>query len=202
MTLDNSVKNIWIACSNNELDLIKDLIENKGVSANIQDVNGYAPLHAAVSWNFPELTQYLISKGANVNLKTSDGDTPLHYCEQAELAQILLDNGANPDEINEESKSPYQAALEEEYTELAELLKPLTTVPLVDYEAEGEDSLAHLKEELDENSDVNPLPTSFISKFDNVLKDETIEDEESRDLKLQGLVADLISNKLNKLDPK
>jgi ankyrin repeat protein len=47
-----------------------------------------------------------------VNLADHDGDTPLHICEQPEVALFLLANGANESALNSEGLSVYQQAVE------------------------------------------------------------------------------------------
>lgn len=46
-------------------------------------------------------------------LRDSDGDTPLHACENAESAAALLEAGALIDAKNLEGKTPYEVAFEE-----------------------------------------------------------------------------------------
>jgi hypothetical protein len=50
--------------------------------------------HAAASYGHLPILTYLISKGGNVNITDSDGDTPLYSVESPEVAQFLIDNGA------------------------------------------------------------------------------------------------------------
>jgi ankyrin repeat protein len=56
--------------------------------------------------------------GANVNGRDLDGDTPLHICEDPEVAEFLLANGANETLVNNEELSVYQQALELENEEM------------------------------------------------------------------------------------
>ena len=50
------------------------LIEDEGLAADVRDENGYTPVHAAVSWNHPELLRYLTSKGGRINVTDHDGE--------------------------------------------------------------------------------------------------------------------------------
>jgi ankyrin repeat protein len=47
------------------------------------------------------LIEYLLGKGANVNIQDPDGDTPLFVCETVEMAELLIAKGADPKHINE-----------------------------------------------------------------------------------------------------
>jgi hypothetical protein len=60
-----------------------------------------------------QVVKYLISIGANLNLTDEDGDTPLHACEEAAVAAILLDAGANIDARNKEGKTALELHHEE-----------------------------------------------------------------------------------------
>lgn len=100
------------------------LLLHNGADANAKDQYGYVPLHIAAGayWQLDEMEGYdsvrmvatvelLISKGgADVNARDSlDGWTPLH-CASAEgwveVAQLLLDNGAQVGAKNTACRTP------------------------------------------------------------------------------------------------
>ena len=61
---------------------------------------GLRPLHIASAYDNRNLVSHLISKGANVNVKSPDGVTPLHLAagkNAAMSAEVLLNNGADVD---------------------------------------------------------------------------------------------------------
>ena len=70
--------------------------------------------HAAVSYGHKELIQFLISSGANPNLRDFDGDTPLHVCEEPEVADLLLSHGADPAAVNNEGDTLFDKAEEDD----------------------------------------------------------------------------------------
>lgn len=83
------------ACKQGDLEGVKAAI---AAGANINKLdNGNAPIASAFFW--PDITKYLIEKGADPNL----GDYPAliqacnNYCY--ETAKILLDAGANPNKV-------------------------------------------------------------------------------------------------------
>ena len=78
--------------------------------------------HAAVSYGHIPLLKFLLSVGANPNLKDNDGDTPLHVCESAEVAELLLASGADPLLLNNENQSIFDVAFAEENEEMANYL--------------------------------------------------------------------------------
>ncbi|CAG8677594.1 4584_t:CDS:2 [Cetraspora pellucida] len=122
MTGDN---NIWVAAGDGDIERVKVLLST-GISPNIQDQNGYTPLAAATSYNHIELVEFLLSQGADINLPDHDGDTALHLVETVEMAQKLLDLGADPFSTNSVGKSPAQVAFEEEHYDVAMLLSSKT----------------------------------------------------------------------------
>jgi hypothetical protein len=70
--------------------------------------------HAAVSYGHIELIQLLMSAGANPNLRDSEGDTPLHFCELPEVAELLILNGADPAAVNDQGDTVFDKAEEDE----------------------------------------------------------------------------------------
>lgn len=62
------------------------------------------PLHWAVVEGRKEAVQLLIAKGADVNAQDERGRTPLHYAGNVEVAQLLIDNGAEKEDETQDSK--------------------------------------------------------------------------------------------------
>ena len=46
-------------------------------------------LHLATIDNCPELIQYFIKKGANINLQNKEGNTPLHLAAKDKKSEII-----------------------------------------------------------------------------------------------------------------
>ncbi|KAJ2478283.1 hypothetical protein IWW56_003824, partial [Coemansia sp. RSA 2131] len=65
-----------------------------------------------------------------VNIVDSDGDTPLHICEDKECAELLLAHGADPAKKNYEGLTPVHTTLENEATEVTELLCETLKIPV------------------------------------------------------------------------
>ena len=93
---------LFKACEEGQVETVRELL-NQGVSPNIQnEENGRAPLH--ISKN-SEVTQLLMSYGADLNITDYHGNTPLHltsFCSSHNLVRMiqLLNQGANPNALN------------------------------------------------------------------------------------------------------
>jgi len=99
---------LMIACMYNFTDIAKFLIES-GADVNLQANNGISALMCAASVS-PELSELLLSKDADIHAMAKgeyeEGITAFTYCMTGifservttDLAQILLDKGANVDE--------------------------------------------------------------------------------------------------------
>lgn len=98
----------------------------KGANVNARSKAGYTVLHAAASGGGKELVELLIRSGANVNARTNDGTTPLrlnaesHY--YADVANVLLSNGADPNLADGDNRTPLNWAITKCHMATAELL--------------------------------------------------------------------------------
>lgn len=67
---------------------------------NVELTGGRNALHFAADYGHVDIIEYLISKGANVNLKDKHGITPLLaaiYEEHTDCVKMLLKSGAKTD---------------------------------------------------------------------------------------------------------
>ena len=76
------------------LHIIKFLIETVGLDVNLKHVEGHVvsgqtPLHEACAAGLPDIVEYLITKGANVNAREQDGQSPLHSSTQGRNVQVV-----------------------------------------------------------------------------------------------------------------
>jgi catalase (peroxidase I) len=70
-------------------------------------------LHKAAFWGHGDVVEYLISKGANVNVQDSDGDSPLHDAARfghKACVTHLLAGGASTDSVNRKGETAAAAA--------------------------------------------------------------------------------------------
>lgn len=132
--------------------------------------------HAAVSYNQLEIVRYLLEKGANVNVEDFERDTPLYVAETVEMAQLLLDHGADPRKVNEDGVSPARTALQEGWEEVAHLLAKITGEELSNEEEEPseEAALAHTMREAEEEEpdeeEEGEMSPELQSKMQEIMK--------------------------------
>ncbi len=69
-----------------------------------------------------DLATLMIEHHANVNIRSTDGDTALHLAG-VHMAQLLIDNGADVNARNNAGKTPLTAAKERQQDTVVELLK-------------------------------------------------------------------------------
>lgn len=97
------------------LETIK-LLESYNININAQIDSLFTPLHMAVYFNNFEITEYLISKHADVNIKDLNGNTPLLWAVQNDshtITEMLLEHGADINITNKFGDSPHSIASDE-----------------------------------------------------------------------------------------
>lgn len=47
------------------------------------------------------MIEYLLGKGADVNIQDPEGDSPLFVCETVDIAKMLVEAGADAKHVNE-----------------------------------------------------------------------------------------------------
>ncbi|KAG5265006.1 hypothetical protein AALO_G00260410 [Alosa alosa] len=120
------------------VDCARHLILN-GADVNTagQNSDEDTPLHTAARFGVPELTALYLTHGAEVNINNSRLETPLitaaywAFCPREQIfspdhhlvCRILLDNGANPNSIEEDNKTAlHKAAWNSDHTLIEMLL--------------------------------------------------------------------------------
>jgi ankyrin repeat protein len=74
---------------------VKELFEHDSQLLEAQTPKQSSPLVVAVSVNNKPMTEYLIEKGIDINAANVNNWTALFYAQSIEMAELLLDNGAN-----------------------------------------------------------------------------------------------------------
>nr|XP_018903477.1 PREDICTED: delta-latroinsectotoxin-Lt1a-like [Bemisia tabaci] len=77
------------------LELVRALLDH---GANVTQLSSLreTPLHYAVMGGSPEIVQLLCERGADVDANDWDGFTPLFFAKHPDVANVLLENHANP----------------------------------------------------------------------------------------------------------
>ena len=97
-----------------------------GTDVNVQDFDGWTPLHWAAMEGHKKIAELLIANGADVNLKNMDGNTPLQYAAMAGqigIAKLLLIKEADLNTKNINDKRPLDVAIKLNHPETAALLR-------------------------------------------------------------------------------
>lgn len=79
----------------------------RGADPNINDASGTPPIYSAVRQTDDAILRLLLARGAKVNPSPGKKNyTPLHTASSTNIAQILIENGAVVDALNNEDQSP------------------------------------------------------------------------------------------------
>ncbi|ORX62777.1 ankyrin [Hesseltinella vesiculosa] len=176
MKASSANDNIWVAAGDGQLERIKVLLE-EGVDPNGKDEFGYTPIHAAVSYAQKEVLECLLSHGGDINVEDADKDTPLYVCETVEMAKFMLEHGANPEHKNDEDISPAQAAFNEGWVEVAQMLAELTHESLEQEKPLLDDT--SLEETFQDDGEVDAAFATQIEQVMQRIQDQGgVEDEE------------------------
>ncbi|MBN1271349.1 MAG: ankyrin repeat domain-containing protein [Candidatus Aminicenantes bacterium] len=104
---------IFDSIRNNNFEEMKTLIEKDASLVNIKDEAGNTPLHHAVMIGSAELTEYLLSKGADINAQNTQLNTPLHEAIQnkkEDISALLIKKGADLTKTNIHQQTPLHKA--------------------------------------------------------------------------------------------
>jgi ankyrin repeat protein len=107
-----------VAAGDGDLALLQSSLAQLGLPPNSADSNGFTFLHAACGYGRVEVIQWLLGLNKNdvvidVNAKDCDGDTPLHHCDDAISARLLIEGGADHTIKNDDGKTALEVKEEE-----------------------------------------------------------------------------------------
>lgn len=77
------------ACYTNQLNKVKDLIENKKMNPNIPTINGWYPIHYAVYEENFEIFKYLVEIGADINVVTTENQSIFHLAASVDEIDVV-----------------------------------------------------------------------------------------------------------------
>lgn len=103
------IRTIFDAIVLNDFDAVKTFVEKSQNYVKELSDGRITPLHQACKCNLPEVAEYLIDNGADINAKDVMKMTPLHYaCIEAsdELIKLLMAKGADTQVENSKKQKP------------------------------------------------------------------------------------------------
>ena len=121
---DDEVAPLFLAaCWNNYM--ATHLLLEHGAHANVQDSDGWSPLHVSVEKGFFEVSQLLIEVGCNTNLRSKNGRTPLHCAvanSHVNAVKLLLNNNTDANIQDAEGDTPLHLSVHRGNFEISQLL--------------------------------------------------------------------------------
>ncbi|KAI1125655.1 ankyrin repeat-containing domain protein [Nemania abortiva] len=107
------------------METVDYLIDEIGLEVDHVDSSSRTALLAACSIGHVSSAARLLARGANANLKTHDGATPLHvaaYCGHVDIVRLLLENGSDLEIRDRDRWTPLVAASHGGHVEAVRLL--------------------------------------------------------------------------------
>jgi ankyrin repeat protein len=112
---DADTDSLFEAVMSGNLAEVKRLVIDCGIDPNArEDDKSATPLHAAAESGSPEVVEFLLEHGADLNARDKYGDTPLHYAAafgHPETVRLLLERGTDPNIRNKYGATPLHYAV-------------------------------------------------------------------------------------------
>lgn len=89
-----------------DVELVKKILNENPNLVNEKDELGFTVAHFVAGAKSQDIVEFVLSKNVNINVKNKYGSTPLHIAVYPEIAQILINHGANVNEIDNEEETP------------------------------------------------------------------------------------------------
>eukprot|EP00798_Chlamydomonas_sp_ICE-L_P001681 gene1681-33077_t len=82
---------IFEAADNDDVDAVRDILSEHPTARDAKNNQGDSALHYAVVQGYEDIVEYLASKGAPLELKDKDGETPLDVAGKDKKMKKLLE---------------------------------------------------------------------------------------------------------------
>ncbi|XP_061845342.1 ankyrin repeat and SOCS box protein 3 isoform X1 [Colius striatus] len=118
---------VGFAAREGNVKMLRKLIK-QGYSIDVADNRGWVPIHEAAAHNSSECLRLLIRAAPSdeyINSKTFEGMCALHLSARhgaLESARVLLEAGADPNEVTNEATTPLFLAVENGHVDMAKFL--------------------------------------------------------------------------------
>ena len=110
-------ENTKVKLFSGDINLVKEVLADPSIDVNVTDYYGETPLFRAIYQDNLELAQLLVEHGADVNIKSNNGETILYLSclNYANLSTIdwLLEHGADPNITDKDGKTALDILLDE-----------------------------------------------------------------------------------------
>lgn len=107
------------------------LLIHHGINVNVKESNGFTPLHTACFCRHKDIVRLLLSKGAEIHGNSMMGTPILTACfipspskirDPSDIVKILLDHGANVNDVSEHGETALILAVRDNNLRLVKLL--------------------------------------------------------------------------------
>ncbi|GAB5371897.1 hypothetical protein AAMO2058_001619600 [Amorphochlora amoebiformis] len=115
---------LMLACENNNTNQLDKALKT-GLDPNVEDDDGWTPLHWAVRHKNRDHVNKLLDRKADPNAQDKNGQTALHWAVDTfpygsnNIARLLLSAGSDPNVRDKAHFTPYEIAVINENEELA-----------------------------------------------------------------------------------
>ena len=122
-TIDDEVQEIdrertLIKASRNQNVVLVQSILKIGADVNVQDENGFTPLHIASENGNVTLVDLLLKFGADVNIRNSKNETPIYFAVISRHLEIVEKLLANDADLNVQGEPLLHLAIDEKIGQL------------------------------------------------------------------------------------
>ncbi|WP_405206568.1 ankyrin repeat domain-containing protein [Aquimarina sp. LLG6339-5] len=121
-------QDIHEAIISNNLEVVKQHIENGSDINKIENMSGSTPLLTAVTFNRPKIVVELLKANVDLSIKNNDGSTALHtaaFFGRIDMVKLLLDAGADKTIKNNFGATPRETVLGE-FSQMKPIYEMLT----------------------------------------------------------------------------